>query len=284
MAGEKNTLPLNRTKLHRPRVSDDLVLRPHLLDRLNQGLDRKPTLVCVTAEFGKTTLVASCLGLCRRPSACLSLGGNDNDPSLFLSYVIAAIRTLFPQACRDTLELLQSLQVPPSDYVTTSLLNDNLELPEAFVLAIDARADSCQDRATIVVSNATPLIARAMAGRFDLLQKILGRIHMAQRVYDGVVEEGGERFAATDVREVARIPAVEARDHLPVQVLEDDLGRGERETIVAASEMQADWVLVDERLASRTLGLFGVRTMGTLGILLKATELGLLQAIGSEVD
>ena len=132
MAGERDTLPLIRTKLHRPRVSDDLVLRPHLSDRLGQGLDRKLTLVSAPAGFGKTTLVASWLESCHRPSAWLSLDGNDNDLSLFVSYLIAAIRTLYPQVCRDTWELLQSLQAPPSDYVTTSLINDITELPEAF--------------------------------------------------------------------------------------------------------------------------------------------------------
>jgi LuxR family maltose regulon positive regulatory protein len=137
MIDESNAVPLIRTKLRRPRVSDDLVLRPHLWDRLNQGVDRKLTLVSAPAGFGKTTLVASWLELCHRPSAWLSLDENDNDLFLFLSYLISAIRTLFPQACRDTLELLQSPQAPPSDYVTTSLINDIAELSEAFVLALD---------------------------------------------------------------------------------------------------------------------------------------------------
>ena len=136
----------------------------------------------------------------------------------------------------------------------------------------------------IVVSNATPLIAMAMADRFDLIQKIFGRIYIPQGVYEEVVEQGGERFGATDVRQAVWIQVVQAKDGLAVEVLEDDLGKGESETIVLAREMQADWVLVDERLARRKLDLFGVRTIGTLGILLRAKELGLLQRIRPEVD
>ena len=45
----------------------------------------------------------------------------------------------------------------------------------------------------IVVSNATPLIAMAMADQFALLQKIFGRIFIPQGVHEEVVEQGGER-------------------------------------------------------------------------------------------
>ena len=89
----------------------------------------------------------------------------------------------------------------------------------------------------IVVSNATPLIAIAMADRFDLLQKIFGRIYIPQGVYEEVVEEGGEPFGAADVRQAAWIQVIEAKDKLAVEVLEDDLGKGESETIVLAREM-----------------------------------------------
>ena len=136
----------------------------------------------------------------------------------------------------------------------------------------------------IVVSNATPLIAMAMADRFDLLRSIFGRIYIPPGVYEEVVEEGGERFGATEVRQAAWIQVIEAKDRLAIEVLEDDLGKGESETIVLAREMQADWVLVDERLARRKLELLHVPTIGTLGILLKAKELGLLHTIGPEVD
>ena len=136
----------------------------------------------------------------------------------------------------------------------------------------------------IVVSNATPLIAMAMADQFDLLQRIFGRIYIPQGVYEEVVEEGDERFGAPDVRQAPWIQVVEVNDRLAVQVLEDDLGKGESETIILAKELQAEWVLVDERLARRKLELLGVRTIGTLGILLKAKELGLMQAVRPEVE
>jgi len=136
----------------------------------------------------------------------------------------------------------------------------------------------------IVVSNATPLIGLAMTERFDLLQKLFGRITIPQAVYDEVVTEGGQRFGAQEVSDAAWIELVEVKDRLAVEVLADDLGKGESETIVLAREMGADWVLVDERLARRKLDALGIPTIGTLGILLKAKEVGLLQAVAPAVE
>lgn len=48
---------LLKTKLHRYPLQTDYVLRPQLLDKLQQGLRSKLTLVVAPAGFGKSTLV-----------------------------------------------------------------------------------------------------------------------------------------------------------------------------------------------------------------------------------
>jgi ATP/maltotriose-dependent transcriptional regulator MalT len=54
---------LLRTKLYIPPLLPNLVPRPFLIERLNQGLQpgRKLTLISAPAGFGKTTLVAEWL-------------------------------------------------------------------------------------------------------------------------------------------------------------------------------------------------------------------------------
>ncbi len=51
---------LLQTKLYTPPLRPNLIPRPRLLERLNQGLQQgcKLSLVCAPAGFGKTTLVA----------------------------------------------------------------------------------------------------------------------------------------------------------------------------------------------------------------------------------
>ena len=110
---------LLQTKLHRPPITRDLIVRSRLLERLNSNINRPLTLVCAPAGFGKTTLVctwlermaagqdekATCL-----PSAWLSLDEKDSDINLFLRYFIAALRTIFSDACAETLALLEAQQ------------------------------------------------------------------------------------------------------------------------------------------------------------------------------
>ncbi len=52
---------LLQTKLHRPRLPNDLVTRTRLVELLNHDIDRPLILVCAPAGFGKTTLVSNWL-------------------------------------------------------------------------------------------------------------------------------------------------------------------------------------------------------------------------------
>jgi len=50
--------PILATKLYIPRLRPQVVIRPRLLERLNEGLHRNLTLISAPAGFGKTTLVS----------------------------------------------------------------------------------------------------------------------------------------------------------------------------------------------------------------------------------
>ena len=115
---------LIRTKLHPPRLGRDLIPRPHLIDRLNQGLNHKLTLISAQAGAGKTTLLAQWLEECPQASVWLSLDKHDNDLAVFVSYLCAAIQTVFPDTCEGALNLLNAPQMPPSRIITTSLVNE----------------------------------------------------------------------------------------------------------------------------------------------------------------
>jgi LuxR family maltose regulon positive regulatory protein len=82
--------PLLTTKLYIPPVRSELVPRPRLLERLNEGLHRKLTLVSAPAGYGKTTLLSEWAAGCEKV-AWLSLDEHDNDPARFWAYVCAAV-------------------------------------------------------------------------------------------------------------------------------------------------------------------------------------------------
>jgi LuxR family maltose regulon positive regulatory protein len=48
--------PLLTTKLYIPSIRSELVSRPRLIERLNEGMTRKLTLVSAQAGYGKTAI------------------------------------------------------------------------------------------------------------------------------------------------------------------------------------------------------------------------------------
>ena len=142
------------TKVFIPPPGPKLVLRPRLLERLNQGLliGRTPgvTLISAPAGFGKTTLVSEWIEDCRtknadrglkpgksipsnNPQFCwLSLDEGDSDLTRFLTCLVAALRTVAPHIGEGVLS-----QPPPADLLLTILLNEMTAIPVNFVLVLD---------------------------------------------------------------------------------------------------------------------------------------------------
>src|SRR6266487_5098404 len=129
--------PILAPKLYIPPLRPHVVIRPHLLERLNEGLHRKLILISAPAGFGKTTLVSEWVVGCQRPTAWLSLDEGDNDPTRFLTYLVAALQTIAPNIGEGVLGVLQSPQPPPTASILTALLNEITTLPDHFVLVLD---------------------------------------------------------------------------------------------------------------------------------------------------
>ena len=110
--------PILATKLYIPPPRAKIVLRPRLIEQLNDGLSAgsKLTLISASAGFGKTTLVSEWVAGCGRSVAWLSLDEGDNDVVRFISYLIAALQTIKPGIGEGLLTALHASQhQPPPD-------------------------------------------------------------------------------------------------------------------------------------------------------------------------
>ncbi|MEJ2207890.1 MAG: hypothetical protein P8129_02500, partial [Anaerolineae bacterium] len=131
------------TKLHRPAAPAGHVRRPHLIRRLNEGLvsGRQLILVSAPAGFGKTTCVGEWLdGLEGWPVAWLSLDAADDDPRRFFAYLFAALQGVDPALGREIEGALRSGQLPPTDVISATLINDVVQARGAegrFLLVLD---------------------------------------------------------------------------------------------------------------------------------------------------
>ena len=73
----------------------------------------------------------------RRPVAWLSLDEGDNDPTRFLTYLVAALQTIAANIGAGVLGVLQSPQPPPTESILTALLNEITTIPDNFILVLD---------------------------------------------------------------------------------------------------------------------------------------------------
>lgn len=125
------------TKLFVPPARPNMVVRPRLLARLDEGIQRKLTLISAPAGFGKTTLVSTWIATAERPAAWLSLDEEDNDPIRFLGHLVAAVQTIRAPIGARALRALQSPQPPPAQAILTALLNELAAVSEPFALVLD---------------------------------------------------------------------------------------------------------------------------------------------------
>lgn len=128
--------PILATKLYKPPPRANLVLRPRLIARLNDALRGKLTLISAPAGFGKTTLMSEWLASCDSPAAWLSLDDGDNDLTRFLTYLVAALRTVAPVVGEAALSALRAPQ-PPTESVLAVTLNDVADASQELLLVLD---------------------------------------------------------------------------------------------------------------------------------------------------
>src|SRR3989304_4263982 len=114
------------TKLRRPALTPKRVHRPHLIQRLNDGLEsgRQVTLVSAPAGFGKTTCISDWVNALNLPAAWLSLDPADDDPGRFFTYLIAALQQVDANVGHEIEGVLRAGQLPSGDVISTTLLND----------------------------------------------------------------------------------------------------------------------------------------------------------------
>jgi len=145
------TTPLLATKFYYPLPSSNLVPRNRLFKLLNSGIfqgeyfSRKLTLVSAPAGYGKTTLISAWLAgndTSQFPThyskvAWLSLDEGDNDPTLFLAYLVTSLKHVENNIGGTSLSLLQSPQPPPVQVLLTTLINELTATANPIILVLD---------------------------------------------------------------------------------------------------------------------------------------------------
>ncbi len=129
-----------------------------------------------------------------------------------------------------------------------------------------------------VVVNTTPLISLALLDHITLLHQLYQEILIPDSVAVEL-KQGGVHAAGSTITEQnswIRICTINSPEHTQLLV---DLDTGEADVIELALERKANRVIIDEQMGRWYANRLGMKVTGTIGILLKAKETGLISSI-----
>ena len=138
----------------------------------------------------------------------------------------------------------------------------------------------------LAVTNSSPLIHLSLIGRIDLLRRF-SLVCIPPAVWREVVEQGGSRPGATEIREAREsgwLRVVEPSDRALVRLLEQELHAGEAESIALAIEIRPDVLLLDEAEGRRVAGIYDLPVTGIIGLLIQAKREGQISSLAEEMN
>lgn len=207
-----DALSLVESKLSAPHLTDGIIPRNQLTERLRSHAGPLAALFAAPG-YGKTTLLAQWVRQDSRPSAWVSLDDDDNDPSVLLAYVAAALDRIAPIDPG----VFESLAAPGGVVHRSALPQVAMALarmPSPFTLVLDdvhaLHQPSCLDAVHVLCENVPEGSEIVLSGRADPLLRV------ARLRIQGVVLDIGRQelqMEAEEASELLRAAGVELSEN-----------------------------------------------------------------------
>lgn len=130
----------------------------------------------------------------------------------------------------------------------------------------------------LIVSDTTPIITLMKMGHLDILKRLYGKVLIPNAVYMELT--GNEKFVteASQVIDSDFLEVDKVDNEVAVMILQEvsGLDAGESEAIVMANNRKADLLVMDEHKGRSVAKKMGLPITGTIGLLLKAFDEGML--------
>ncbi|GHV85813.1 nucleic acid-binding protein [Spirochaetia bacterium] len=134
----------------------------------------------------------------------------------------------------------------------------------------------------IIVCDSAPLLALAVCGQLDLLEKLYNEVLIPEAVFQEATVS--DKPYADTIAEWAQGKIVEITDTEFFLAVKPALHKGEAEAITLYKEKSADFLLIDEKKGRKVAEYYDVKIIGTIGLLLKAKQEGILPRIKPYIE
>lgn len=136
----------------------------------------------------------------------------------------------------------------------------------------------------MLVTDSTCIIYLAKIGKLDLPKAVYGKVLVPREVYSEVVQRGKEKgfIDAELVEKAIKGGSIEVKELSKVQKKEAEqlcslaaIGKGEAEAMILARDSKSELVM-DDVVALGVAKLYGLKTLWTTTLILKAVHEGIL--------
>ena len=133
-----------------------------------------------------------------------------------------------------------------------------------------------------IVINTTPLIALVAAGGLDALPLLYQHAIVPREVSEEIQAGGKEGFGVAEIAAANFLEIQTSHVNIPAY-LSNALDRGEAAVIATALDHGIPLVCIDETVGRRIARLAGLTLTGSLGVLIKAKQLGYPIVVGDAI-
>jgi predicted nucleic acid-binding protein len=131
----------------------------------------------------------------------------------------------------------------------------------------------------IIIADSSALIALASCNSLSLLDKLFCEIKVPQAVFNEVVNQNKPQAQTLKNYLVNKVTFID-----PSQLMQQNLGMGEREAMTLYNQLHADLLLIDDAKAKRIAIDNDIKVIGSLGVLLLAKQKGLILKIKPHLE
>lgn len=127
----------------------------------------------------------------------------------------------------------------------------------------------------VVIADTGALISLIHLDKIDLIEKVFGDFFIAKAVWEELNDYDNPDFDRTVLLKLeSKIKQINSRNHL-LMVMD----YGESESVILYEELHADYLLIDDNKARVVAESLNVNCIGTLGLLIKAKQKGLIKEL-----
>ena len=176
------------SKLLPPYAGAKLVERPRLLQLLSKAEQRQVTVITAPAGYGKTILMVQMAEVIQKPLIWYQLDEYDNDPAVFLQYLVAGIQRHFPDVGKEVLQIIAQGGLEPQLRIIVAIIVKSLtkQAEDGLLIMIDDYhwiTEPVIHRFVLELLHQLPVsIQLVMASRFTLPFS-LSRLSLRKAVY-----------------------------------------------------------------------------------------------------